>query len=49
MSTHEETVEIGVGTGQIAGTFVTPGTLLPGVLFVHGWGGCQQQYLARAR
>lgn len=49
MSTHEETVEIGVGTGHIAGTFVTPGTLLPGVLFVHGWGGCQQQYLARAR
>ena len=24
-------------------------TLIPGVLFVHGWGGSQQQYLARAR
>jgi uncharacterized protein len=23
--------------------------LVPGVLFVHGWGGSQQQYLARAR
>jgi pimeloyl-ACP methyl ester carboxylesterase len=49
MSTLEETVEIGVDAERIAGTFVTPGTLLPGVLFVHGWGGSQQQYLARAR
>jgi pimeloyl-ACP methyl ester carboxylesterase len=49
MPTHEETLEIGVGDEHIAGTFVTPGTLLPGVLFVHGWGGSQEQYLARAR
>jgi uncharacterized protein len=28
---------------------VMPGVLIPGVLFVHGWGGSQQQYLARAR
>jgi pimeloyl-ACP methyl ester carboxylesterase len=49
MSTHEETLEIAVEDERIAGTLVTPGTLLPGVLFVHGWGGSQQQYLARAR
>ena len=34
---------------ELAGTLVAPGTLMPGVLFVHGWGGSQQQYLARAR
>lgn len=49
MSVYEEAISISVGEGHIAGTFVTPGTLLPGVLFIHGWGGCQQQYLARAR
>ena len=26
-----------------------PATLIPGVLFVHGWGGSQEQYVARAR
>jgi len=49
MATYEHKVEIRVGPGAIAGTVVTPGTRIPGVLFVHGWGGSQQQYLARAR
>jgi dienelactone hydrolase len=49
MTTREQKVEIPVGPGHIAGTLVTPGTRIPGVLFVHGWGGSQQQYLARAR
>jgi len=49
MSTIEEAIEITVDASHIAGTFVTPGTLIPGVLFVHGWGGSQEQYLARAR
>jgi dienelactone hydrolase len=49
MSTLEETIEIAVEGERIAGTFVTPGTLIPGVLFVHGWGGSQEQYLSRAR
>ena len=49
MSTIEESVSIGVDAEKIAGTFVTPGTLIPGVLFVHGWGGSQEQYIARAR
>lgn len=49
MSTIEEGIQIGVDAEHIAGTFVTPGTLIPGVLFVHGWGGSQEQYLARAR
>ena len=49
MTALEDRVEIPVDSQTIAGTFVTPGTLVPGVLFVHGWGGSQQQYLARAR
>lgn len=47
--TFDEPVSIAVGGESIAGTLVTPGTLVPGMLFVHGWGGSQEQYLARAR
>ena len=51
MSTRDESVEIDVdgGGASIQGTFVTPGVAVPGVLFVHGWGGNQEQYLERAR
>jgi uncharacterized protein len=48
MATIEESVSIPVAAAHIAGTLVTPGTLIPGVLFAHGWGGSQAQYLARA-
>ena len=48
-TTVDDALEIAVGDQHIAGTLVTPGTLIPGVLFVHGWGGSQQQYVARAR
>jgi len=43
MGTFDEPVSIRTDQGEIAGTFVTPGTLVPGVLFVHGWGGSQEQ------
>ena len=49
MSTRDHRFEIAVDGQRIAGTLVTPATTIPGVLFVHGWGGSQQQYLARAR
>lgn len=49
MATHEERLQIQSEGGTIAGTLISPQTRLPGVLFVHGWGGSQQQYLARAR
>jgi pimeloyl-ACP methyl ester carboxylesterase len=49
MPTHEELVDIAVGDLHIEGTLVAPRTLIPGVLFVHGWGGSQKQYCARAR
>jgi uncharacterized protein len=47
--TRDDVLEIEVDDQHIAGTLVTPGTLIPGVLFVHGWGGSQEQYVARAR
>lgn len=48
-TTRDEPVFIRVDDEHILGTLITPGTLLPGVLFVHGWGGDQQQYVSRAR
>jgi pimeloyl-ACP methyl ester carboxylesterase len=49
MPTHDSAVAIEVDGQHIAGTLVAPATAVPGVLFVHGWGGSQEQYLARAR
>lgn len=49
MPARDDIVHIAVDDQHIAGTLVTPATLVPGVLFVHGWGGSQDQYLARAR
>jgi pimeloyl-ACP methyl ester carboxylesterase len=49
MTTRDEAIDITVDDQRIAGTLVTPNTLIPGVLFVHGWGGSQEKYLARAR
>jgi hypothetical protein len=49
MPSRDEHIEIPIDGGTIAGTLVTPTSKLPGVLFVHGWGGSQQQYLTRAR
>jgi pimeloyl-ACP methyl ester carboxylesterase len=48
-NTRDDAIEIAVDDQRIAGTLVTPGALIPGVLFVHGWGGSQQQYVTRAR
>jgi uncharacterized protein len=49
MATRDDPIHIPVGDEQISGTLVTPATIVPGVLFLHGWGGTQKQYLARAR
>ncbi len=49
MPTRDEAVEIPVDGQRLAGTLVAPATAIPGVLFVHGWGGSQEQYIARAR
>src|SRR5918995_7494064 len=49
MATRDDRIDIPVDDQQISGTLVTPATVVPGVLFLHGWGGTQEQYLARAR
>src|SRR5918993_4048172 len=49
MATRDDRIDIPVDDQQISGTLVTPATVVPGVLFVHGWGGSQEKYLARAR
>lgn len=48
MTTIDKKIRIQVGDSSIAGTLVSPQTLVPGVLFVHGWGGSQAQYGTRA-
>jgi len=42
-------VDIAVAAEQIGGTLMSPSPALPGVLFVHGWGGSQEHDLGRAR
>ncbi len=49
MPTRDEPVYLRVEDEHILGTLIMPGSLIPGVLFVHGWGGDQRQYLDRAR
>jgi pimeloyl-ACP methyl ester carboxylesterase len=49
MATHDDAIEIPVDGQRVAGTLIAPAMLVPGVLFVHGWGGNQDQYRARAR
>jgi uncharacterized protein len=52
MKLRDEAVDIAVDGQHIEGTLLVPGNpreRAPGVLFVHGWGGNQEQYLARAR
>jgi len=49
MATRDEALEIGVAGECIAGTLIVPDTRMAGVLFLHGWGGNQAQYAARAR
>lgn len=49
MATRDEPVTIRSGDAELAGTLVMPGIRVPGVLFVHGWGGSQTQYVGRAR
>ena len=49
MATRDEALEIDIAGERIAGTLIVPDTRMPGVLFLHGWGGNQVQYAARAR
>ena len=49
MTTRSEVTGIAVDGTRLAGTVLAPGSTIPGVLFVHGWGGCQERDLDRAR
>lgn len=49
MVTNSDKVEIIVDDERMAGTFLSPENKVPGVLFVHGWGGSQERDLERAR
>jgi pimeloyl-ACP methyl ester carboxylesterase len=49
MTTRDEALELAVDDQRLAATLVAPAPAMPGLLFVHGWGGSQEQYLARAR
>ena len=49
MTAKSETIRIEVEQESMEGNFLTPRSRVPGVLFVHGWGGSQQRDLARAK
>lgn len=49
MATQTQIISIEVDDEALVGTIVSPGTQLPGILFIHGWGGSQQRDLARAK
>jgi uncharacterized protein len=49
MTIHDEPIEISVDDQHIEGRLIAGVSAGPAVLFVHGWGGSQQQYLNRAR
>jgi dienelactone hydrolase len=46
---HLTKLEIPIAEQCINGTLLAPATALPAILFIHGWGGSQEQDLARAR
>jgi dienelactone hydrolase len=49
MDIRLDPVAIAVEGDEVSGTVLAPARQLPGILFVHGWGGSQQHDLVRAR
>lgn len=49
MDTALDDIRLAVDGERLAGTVLTPARRLPGVLFVHGWGGSRLHDLVRAR
>jgi dienelactone hydrolase len=49
MDIRLDNVSITVGGDRVSGTVLAPARRLPGILFVHGWGGSQEHDLVRAR
>ena len=48
MTVRDESIDITVDGQIICGTLFMPPHAVGAVLFAHGWGGSQQQYLRRA-
>jgi uncharacterized protein len=46
---HSDSITIAVEHQHIHGTLAVPETGIPGILFVHGWSGSQENDLVRAR
>lgn len=49
MTANKNPIDILVDDDHIAGTFMAPESRMPGILFVHGWGGSQERDLERAK
>ncbi|ARP94150.1 alpha/beta hydrolase family protein [Bordetella genomosp. 13] len=49
MAAQSEEIRIPVDNQELDGTLLAPAAKIPGVLFVHGWGGSQRFDLKRAR
>src|SRR5690606_32875397 len=49
MAATSENIELTVEGEQIAGTLLSPHERMPGILFVHGWGGSQTRDMMRAK
>ena len=45
MTARSESITIDIDDEQMSGTFLSPKSKVPGVLFVHGWGGSAAQLL----
>lgn len=49
MTTRTERIAINIADVGLAATLLSPGDKVPGILFIHGWGGSQQRDIARAK
>lgn len=49
MTTKITPISVKVGDGILEGNFLAPAAPIPGILFIHGWGGSQQFDLRRAQ
>lgn len=49
MAATSEPIELLVDDEAIAGTLLAPQARMPGILFVHGWGGSQERDMLRGR
>ena len=45
MTARSETIQIDIDDEQMSGTFLSPKSKVPGVLFVHGWGAVSYTHL----